>query len=328
MRYHYFTVVCRSLWRNKTFSVINISGLAIGMATCLLILLYVQYELGYDRYHEKAGRIVRVTFRGTVQGEKTNEASVMPPVAQAMKADYPEVEAATRLREAGRPIISTAEKIFRDNKVAYADANFFDVFTLPFLRGDAKTALAHPNTVVLSKTTTQKFFGGEDPMGKGLHLQGWAAPLTVTGVMQDIPSNSHFQFDLLASMSGLPDAQSNSWMTSNYFTYLVLTKGHDYKQLEVKLPQTVKKYIGPQMQQAMGMTFSAFRSQGNDLSLLLQPLTDIHLYSNFNYDMTPTGNSQYIYIFAANHPDSWLRKSSCWGVFCSYCLRWRSNVHP
>ena len=296
---NYFKIITRNLWRSKVFSAINIAGLAIGMASCLIILLYLQHELGYDRYNEKADRIMRVTFQGMVQGEKMNEASVMPPVAQTLKADYSEVEQATRLRQMGAPVVTYQEKIFRDGEMAYVDANFFQVFTLPLLQGDAETALQQPHTVIITRTTAERYFGSAEPLGKVLRVEGLDQPLIVTGVAENVPANSHFHFDLFISMAGLAEAQSNSWMTSNFFTYLVLSKGYDYQQLQAKLPQVIEKYLGPQMQPSMGMTLAEFRNQGNDLGLFLQPLTDIHLSTAIVNPLSPGGNIQYIYLFSA-----------------------------
>ena len=293
----YFKIAIRNLKRHRLFSAINILGLTIGMATCMIIMLYVKNELSYDRFNEKADRIVRVVFKGSVQGEKMSEAHVMPPVAQTLMADFPEVQAATRLRNGGYPRIIYGEKSFREDALAYADSNLFEVFTLPFLRGDPKTALLAPNTLVISRAIADKYFGTEDPINKTLIFKDSNTGYKVTGVMENVPKNSHFQFDLFASMASLPEARQPSWMTSEFFTYLVLPEGYNYKNLENKLPQVVEKYMGPQLQQAMGITFSEFQKKGNKLGLFLQPLTDIHLNSNFTHDLGSRGNKLYVYIF-------------------------------
>lgn len=297
---NYLKIAIRSLWRNKSFSAINIFGLAVGIATCLIIMLYVNNELGYDRYNEKANRIVRVYFQGNVQGEKMKESSVMPPVAQTLKADYPEVEAATRIREYGTPKLVYGNKSFKDDNFAFVDSNFFQVFTLPLIKGDAKVALLEPNSIVITKALARKYFGNEDPMGKVIAFKdGKNAACKVTGIIDKVPANSHFHFEIFASMSSLPESREPTWMSSNFFTYLVLKEGYDYKKLEAKLPQVVQKYMGPQMLQAMGMTLSQFRKNGNDISFHLQRLTDIHLHSDFPGDLTATGDIRYVYIFGA-----------------------------
>jgi putative ABC transport system permease protein len=296
---NYFKIAIRNLWRNKAFSSINILGLAIGIATCLIILLFVQNELSYDRYNEKADRMVRVIFMGQIQGEKLKEASVMPPVAKTMLADYPEVEEATRIKMAGNPTITCNGKSFKEGSVAAVDSNFLSVFTLPLLSGSKQTALLEPNSVVITKETATKYFGNEDPIGKLLFFKSWNTSYKVTGVMDKIPVNSHFHFDLFVSMAGIDEAKSNSWMTSNFYTYLVLRKGTGYKQLQAKLPNLVSKYIGPQMQQAMGMSLEQFRKNGSDLGFLLEPLTSIHLYSDATSSLSTKGDVSYVYIFSA-----------------------------
>lgn len=296
---NYFKIALRNLWRNKAFSAINIFGLAIGIATCLLIMLFVQNELSYDRFNEKAGRIVRVVFRGSVQGEQLKEANVMPPVARTLLAEYPEVQEATRIMNGGAPRITYEDKSFKQAQVALVDSNFFQVFTIPLLQGDAKTALVQPYTVVVSQALAHNYFGNSNPIGKVLRFKDWEKPCRVTGVFDKVPVNSHFHFDVFASLATVPDAKSASWMTSNYFTYLVLPAGYDYKALEVKLPRVVEKYLGPQLQKSIGMSFTQFRQKGNNLGLFLQPLTDIHLRSDFTGNLEPGGDVRYVYIFGA-----------------------------
>jgi len=293
-------IIFRNFRRNKVFTTINILGLSIGMATCLLIMLFIREELSYDRYNDKADRIVRVAFHGVTQGEKLNEPSVMPPTAQALKADYPEVLDATRLRAYGTPRITYGEKTFRDAPIAFADSNFFRVFTIPLLQGNAGTALLQPNTIVISRAIAEKYFGHEDPMGKALTLPDLNnTTVTVTGVFDKVPANSHFHFDCFASMASLPEARSQSWMQSEFYTYLVLPEGYDYRKLEARLPRLVDKYIGPQFQKGLGMSLEEFRSKGNSIGFYLQPLTDIHLHSDFAFDLSPAGDIRYIYIFGA-----------------------------
>ncbi|GGB80920.1 ABC transporter permease [Dyadobacter sediminis] len=296
---NYFKIAWRNLVRNRTFSIINIAGFALGLASCMLISLYVLDELSFDRFNTKADRTVRVVFSGVMQGGKINEAHVMPPTAAALRADYPEVLEATRIRQGGEPVIQLGEKLFTNDRLAFVDSNFFDVFTLPLLHGNPGTALIEPNSVVISETMAEKYFGNTNALGKELHLKDWKTIYKITGVMKEIPANSHFHFDLLASMATLKDAGSPSWMVSEYFTYLVLPEGYDYKKLEAKLPQTVQKYMAPQIKQGMGVSLEEFRKNGNEIALHLQPLTDIHLHSDFEYDLGSNGEVRYVYIFGA-----------------------------
>jgi putative ABC transport system permease protein len=297
---NFFIVALRNLRRNIAFSAINIFGLALGIATCLLILLFVEHELSFDRYNEKADRIVRVTLQVKMEGGDIKDADVMPPVAGALKKDFPEVLEATRLRPYGTPRLTNGKKTFREDAFAFADSNFFRIFTLPLIYGNAATALRQPNNIVITKAVALKYFGDENPLGKTLVFKDDnLAPMTVTGVMDEMPENSHFHFSLFASMSSLPEANDPSWTTSNFHTYLVLPIGYDYKKLEEKLPQEIDKYLGPQMQKAMGVTLDQFRKKGNNISLFLQPLKDIHLHSNLNGELAANGDIRYVYIFSA-----------------------------
>ena len=295
---NYLKIAFRNLWRNKTFTAINVFGLALGISTCLLIMLFVQNELSYDRFNTKADRIVRVVFRGSIGGEKMKEAMAMPPVAQTLKSTYPEVEEATRLRRGGYPRVSYENKTFKEDAFAFVDSNFFQVFTFPLVKGDPKTVLLQPNTIVISETAAEKYFGHEDPIGKVLNFKDMNTGFKISGVMKKMPENSHFHYDILGSMVTDRESRIPSWMTSEYYTYLVLSPGYDYKKLNAKLPQIVEKYMAPQLEKAMGLTFAQFRQKGNDIGLFLQPLTDIHLRSDLNLELEPGGDIRYVYIFS------------------------------
>src|SRR5450432_2018393 len=297
---NYFKIAWRNLVKNKAFSFINILGLAIGISVCFIIMLYVQDELGYDKYNKKADRTFRIVFNALMNGGKINEPHVMPPVAKTLKQDYPEVEEATRLRGNGYPHVSINNKIFTDANMAMVDSNFFSVFTIPFLQGNEKTALNQPNSVVISRALAQKYFGAENAVGKLINFKDWnAPPFRVTGVFDKVPSGSHFHFDMFASLISDKEEKSDSWLSSGYFTYLVLKDGYDYKKLQTKLPAMVEKYMGPQIVQAMGMNLSQFRTKGNELGFTLQPLTSIHLHSISSSEMEPSGDIKYVYIFGA-----------------------------
>ncbi|MES3017786.1 MAG: ABC transporter permease [Bacteroidota bacterium] len=296
---NYIKIAWRNLIRNKATSFLNIFGLAIGITTCLVIMLYVYNELSYDRYNEKADQIVRVVFRGVIGGGEMKEANVMAPVARTLKSDFPEVISATRIQSGGSPLISYGEKTFKETDLAFADSNFFEVFTVPLIKGDPATALKNPNSIVVSKETAEKYFGDQDPLGKVLNFKSWTSSYKITGVYDKIPSQSHFHFNMIGSLVTNPDERNDSWMTSGYFTYLVLPRGYDYKELEAKLPAVIDKYAAPQINKAFGMNIEEFRKKGNQIGLYLQPITDIHLRSDLNGDLASHGDISYIYIFSA-----------------------------
>ncbi len=299
MLQNYLKIAFRNLLKNRLFSAINIGGLAVGLAASLLLALFVYDELRFDRFHENADRIVRVVFRADINGGKVREPFAMPPTAAALKNDYPEVQAATRLREGGTFAILQENNTLRGANLAFVDANFFEIFSLPMLAGDAVRGLSEPNAVVISEEWAARVFGAADPVGRPLKLKNWAEPMWVVGVMKNIPRNSHFQFDLLASMVGMPEAKSDSWMQSEFYTYLLLSEGCNWRDLEAKLPQTVEKHMGPQFQAGVGMSLADFKSKGNQIGLFLQPLTDIHLHSDFAFDLSPGGDVRYVWIFGA-----------------------------
>jgi putative ABC transport system permease protein len=294
---NYFKIAWRTLLKNKLFSSINILGLSLGIALCFLIMLFVQDELSFDKFNKNSDRIARVVFGGNVNGGKISEAGVMAPVAAAMKKDFPEVEDATRILRMGEPKITYQQNVFKNDKLAFVDPNFFSVFTMPLIEGDSKNVLAQANTIVVSETLAKKYFGSGEAVGKVISINGDTGYYKITGVMKDMPSNSHFQFDLLASLTGFKDATNDSWMYGSYYTYLLLKPGADLTTMQGKLPGMVEKYMGPQIQQQMGLSLEQFRTKGNQLGFTLQPLTSIHLYSHTNTEFEPGGNASYVYIF-------------------------------
>ncbi len=296
---NYFKSAWRNIRKNKLFSFINIIGLSLGIATSFIIMLYVEDELSYDRFNKNADDIVRVVFHANISGGAISESCVMPPVAQTMKKDFPEVKDATRLMDYGTPKILYKDKNYNGDRLAYVDPNFFNIFSLSIIEGNHNDPLTQPNSIVLTESTAKKYFGNESAIGKALQIVNDSTNYTITAVIKNIPSNSHFHFGLFASMKSRKDALSDSWLTSSYYTYLLLNRGTDRKTIESMMPAMVVKYMGPQMQQKMGLSLEEFTTKGNTLGLALQPLTSIHLYSHTTNELEPGGNASYVYIFAA-----------------------------
>jgi putative ABC transport system permease protein len=285
---NYIKVAARNLRKYKTYSFINIFGLAIGMAVCLLILLFVRDELSYDRYHENSDRIYRLITEFSIKEKDTLEAITSPPMGPALAADFPEVLSITRFYRAfdQEVLIRFQEKMFYENLIFFADQSVFDIFTFPLAKGNPRAALEEPYSVVITEEMAEKYFGHEDPLGKTLTFNN-KDDYKITGVMKKIPSNSHFRFDFLASFSTLNHFQSiplDDWGSCALYTYLLLAKGYSPQDLEKKLPSFLKKY-------ASQITFLK--------SLYVQPLTDIHLHSNLLNEIEPNSDMAYIYIFSA-----------------------------
>jgi putative ABC transport system permease protein len=296
---NYLKTAWRNIKKNKLFSFINILGLSLGIATCFIIMLYVQDELSYDRFNKNADNIARIVFNANINGGKINESGVMAPVAQTLKKDFPEVYDATRILGFGTPKITYNNTVFKDDQFALVDPNFFSIFTLPMIKGDAKTALAKADGIVLTQQTAEKYFGKEDPIGKIIEVNTDSIRIyKVTGVIKNTPSNSHFHFDVLGSMTSWVYAKSDSWLSGGFHTYLLLRPGTDLKKMEAGFPAMVEKYMGLQIQQQMGLSLKEFRTKGNELGFSLQPLTDIHLNSYTTTEFEAGGNATYVYIFA------------------------------
>lgn len=298
---NHIKIAWRTLLKHKSLFAINSIGLAIGIATALIIALFVIDEFSYDRFHKKAEQIVRVVFNAKINGEEIKEAVVMAPVGQTLKNEFPEVVQTTRIRNVGNSKITYQNSSYRNSTLAYVDPNFFEVFTLPIIKGNTIAPLQKPNTLVVTKKQAKRYFGSTDAaIGKMVSLNNEEAVYEVTAVIEEMPKNSHFHFDILASMNSREDAQSTSWTDSNFHTYLVLQKDYDYKLLEAKLPQILKKYMGSQVQEELGVSYNEF-TKDNQLGLFLQPLTSIHLESDFvaSSELEQGGDIKYIYIFSA-----------------------------
>ena len=296
----YIRVALRNLWRNRGYAAINILGLALGLATSIFIFLYVFNELSYDRFHEKSDRIYKVWVSGMMPTGEMHDAVTAGPMAAALLADYPEVEQVVRIKQEGGWLVRSGDRKFNepDRDFMFADSTFFDVFSFKLLKGDPKRCLAEPRSIVLSEEYARKYFGTEDPVGKTLKIEQDTNVSVITGVMQDFPENSHFHCKMLGSMSTLPENRDGlSWVNQNFHTYIVLREGTDPEALEARLYDMVVKYVGPIVQQAMGIDLEQFEAAGNSYGYKLMALKDLHLHSDLSDEIEPPGNPLYVYLF-------------------------------
>lgn len=285
----------RSLLKNKGFTAINILGLALGLATCLLIVFYVIDELSYDRYNTKADRIYKLNTDIKFGGNASSYAIGPPPLAAEAVANIPEVERATRLLIATEIRFKKGEENINEAKVAYADSTLFDVFTLPMLKGDTKTALKEPNTIVLTERAAQKYFNTTDVIGRFLTMVNSNVNYKVTGVIANMPGQSHFNFDYLLSMSTLEGSRANAWNSFIYSTYVLAKPGTNQAVLTKKLDAMFQKHFAQQP----GFNAVNFAKNGNYVRVNVTLLTDIHLFSNRQYELGTNSSITYIYIFSA-----------------------------
>jgi putative ABC transport system permease protein len=298
MFWSYVKIAIRNVVRQKLYSTINILGLAIGVAACITILLYVKNELSYDRYHEKADRIYRVAITGVVGGNEFTMALSAAPAAATLLEEFPEVEAVTRIGYiGGYPVIRYGDRVYSEELYTAADSTIFDVFDIPVIQGDPKSALNEPNNLVITETTAKRYFGDENPIGK-MMTSDKVNERIVTAVIEDFPHNSHFHYDFLLSFISYPFSQSPVWLNNNLYTYIVLKEGASAEELEAKFPDLVRKYVGPQIEQALGVSYDQMGADGSRYELFLQPLTDIHLRSHIDREIEVNGNITYVYIFS------------------------------
>ncbi len=300
----FLKIAFRNLSKRRSYALMNIAGLAIGISCCLLIFEYVAFERSYDNFHDKADRIVRVQDENYQQGNLVVScASAMPGVAPAMLKEFPEVEDAFRLRKEEFLLGNDARNIrFREPGVYYADASILNMLDIPLIAGDAKTALGGPWQVVVSESEAKKYFGDENPIGKILtiHDGSQPRPMEVTGVFKDYPANSHIRFTVLISYQSQKtgnydkavDVMETSFGWTDFYTYLLLRKGTNQQQLAAKIPAFIDRHYNDLPEN---------KSRGDRFSLSLMPLKDIHLFSHYTEEAEANGDGQsvnYLFIIA------------------------------
>ncbi|GAB3316742.1 ABC transporter permease [Larkinella ripae] len=286
---NYLKITFRNLWRNKVFSGINVFGLAVGLASCLLLFLYISHELSYDTFHQRADRIVRVVMEYGMEGVVNKVQQTGTKVAPEFGRQFPEVESGVRLEN--RPaVVSYADRQFSEKRLVYADSALFTIFSFPLRQGNPKTALAGPNLVVLSESSAQKYFGNENPVGKTVRINagGGDKEYAVTGVVADCPANSQIKYDLLASFTTLSASREEQWFSANYATYLLLRQPEQIPTLQAKIPGFMKTQFGP-----------GEMTGGSYLTYFLEPLRRVHLYSEVEGNFEPNGDLLYLYIFGS-----------------------------
>ncbi len=295
---NYFKTALRSLLKNKGFTTINVLGLTLGIASCLLIVFYVLDELSYDKFNEKADRIYRVN-NDIKFGGSENAYSVAPaPAAMAMKAAFPEIEQAARIYSSGGIRLRKGSQFVQENRVLYADSTIFSIFSLPMIQGDPANALKAPDAIVINERTAMKYFNRTDVFGQSLTTDDGGV-YKVTGVIKNIPTQSHFNADIFFAMSARADSRDDAWLSNNYYTYLLLKPGANPATLQSKFANFLQQRAGPQLQSVLHMDFTALEKTGSYFRFSLIPLKDIHLRSSAVYELLPGGNITYVYIFSA-----------------------------
>ncbi|HLX92665.1 MAG TPA: ABC transporter permease [Puia sp.] len=296
---NYFRVMVRNLSKNKGYTLINLFGLATGVAVCMLLTLYIQSELGYDEFQDRGDQIFRLALERKYPTRSAFIGQIPRSIGEAVKREFPEVLESVRIMfDSYDPMkVIVGDKTFIDNAVFTADSNFFNVFSSNFLEGDKNTALQKPLSVVLNETTAKRFFGSAaNALGKEIDFFG-EGKFLVTGVCEDWPAKSHFNFDILGTTSGLRFMSTPEYVYFGPYTYLLLNKNASAAALEKKLQRVVDKYVAPVIPGLFQEPYDKFLAEGNGYRYFLQPLKDIHLHSQLEAELKPVGNIKFIRIF-------------------------------
>jgi len=275
----------RNLYKNFGYSSLNILGLTIGVTSALFLIIYVSDEISYDRYNEKVDRIYRVSSHIQEPDDQFTWNVAQIPFGPQVVQDYPEVQSFVRFIGFQRTLVKNEEKEFFEENFYYADSTVFDIFTYKFVKGNPKAALLEPNKIALTEKIAHKYFGTTDPIGKS--IKAGDKTYEVTGVIKDVPTNSHFRFDALASRKNLPKDFGRSWGNFGVFTYLLFPEKYDVKAFEIKLKEMYPKYMEP-----------IFGKMNIKIDYILEPISRIHLYSTNAGEPEPTGSISYVYIFS------------------------------
>ena len=296
---NFFVNTIRNIRKQSGYVMLNMGGLIIGITSFIFISLYVIHELSYDRFHSNYQNKYRIKIVGRMAGSELDQAITAAPMAQALLNDYPDVLRVTRVRGMGDWLITHGDNKFNEEGVLFADSTFFDVLDFRLIKGDPKTALVRPRSMIMTEEYARKYFGDDDPLGQQVTMESDTVLYTITGVIENIPDNSHIKFDILASMSTYPGvANSQVWVSHNFYTYIIVADGVQKDELQDKLQEMILKYVGPQLQQILGMSIDDFRNAGNEFSYILEPIADIHLKGATQYNLEPPGSLSTVYIFA------------------------------
>jgi putative ABC transport system permease protein len=286
----HLNVLFRNIIRNKGYYFLNVLGLAVGIACSILIFLYVQYELNYDRYNVNHDRIFRIAVDGVAGNTMIYQVFTPAPLPQALYAEFPEIEKITRISDRSEVKTRYKDIVFNEDRVFLVDSTFSQIFSHTVLMGNPATALSEPFSVVITKSMASKYFKDEKPINKILTLDD--EEYRVTAVLEDVPEQSHFHFDFLLSLTSFDGFYNQeSWWWNSFACYLLLHPDANYKALEAKFPDFVKKYLFE------GRDYEEQIAKGNKWDYYLQPLTSIHLNSDVAGEFEANGNQKYISIF-------------------------------
>lgn len=300
---NYFKIVIRTIAKNKTYSFLNVFGLAIGLSCCLLTLIYVIDELSFDNGFPNEERMFRIVQNGNIGGNKFNTAYTPAPMADALLDEFSQVESVTRIRgsipNSESTPIQLQDQVFMEPRVYYGDSNAIAFFGIHLIQGNPLKALSLPNSVVITQQTAERYFKDQDPIGRSLKFVDINQDLVVTGVADPFPANTHFHFDFLATFSSIEASKGTRWIGAASITYFKVKEGQLIEDLSNGLPLLFTKYVAPQMQDILGLSLTQFLNEGGTLAFQTQAVKDIHLSSSLDNELEHNSSWTFIYVYSS-----------------------------
>lgn len=294
---NFIVIAFRNILKNKSFTFINIAGLSIGIASAVFILLFIISEMSYDRVYSKSDRIFRLFIDGKMSGSVFKGAWTSPPAGPVFMEEIDEIIDYTRIRRGGQVLVEVDEKKFLEENLVYADSGFLNIFDLPVIYGNPSTMLKEPNSMVLTESISKKYFGNQNPVGQMLNTDADSVLFKVTGVVSDIPDESHLRFNLIASYSTQAESRNDFWLSNFLYTYYLLDDKDSWEVVEEKMQPIMLKYLGPQLMQILGIDADQFIKSGNRYGLFLQPLVKVHLNPEIQGGFKSPTDEKYLMIF-------------------------------
>jgi putative ABC transport system permease protein len=295
---NFVKVAFRVFVRNRAYTLINIFGLAIGLTFSIIIFLYAYEELSYDRFHANSDRVYRVGINARIAENKLNLAFTSTPLAKTMLRDIPDVEQAVRVARFGAWLLRNDSIRYNEDNLIFSDTGFFKVFSFPLIKGSPDQVLKKPNSVVLCESAAEKYFPGTDPVGRRLRVENDSTFYLVTGVMKDVPENSHLKFDMVGAISTYDKMLNNDrWIINYLYTYILLNKDGDIENVKTGLSEIVDRYVIPDYQKLLDIESAGSFRESNFYQFIAQPLTDIHFDATLAGYPAPIGKYFYLYLF-------------------------------
>ncbi len=292
---NYLTIALRNLQKYRFYSFINITGLTVGITCFLFIFLYIKDESGFDAYHANVDRVYRLNFFAKLGDQLAHLAASPKPAGPAFKEGAPEIEVFCRLQQHGNVTVRYDNQIFNEANALFADSTLFKVFSFKLLKGNPQNALAAPNSVVLGQSVAKKYFGGDNPLGKSLKMGDQLCQ--VTGLMEDMPQNTHFQASIFRSLTSIDENVGSNWGNTNTYNYFLLREGADPKRVSEKITAIFAKNFTPILTEAFNTTWEDYEKAGNYARVELFPMRDIHLHGDLDEELAANGDVKYVYIF-------------------------------